>query len=165
MNYIVMGVSGCGKSAIGASFAQAIDAKFIDGDDLHPTANVAKMAAGTPLNDVDRAPWLADVGSTFLMYDGDTVIGCSALKRSYRDIIRSAAGGPVMFLHLHGDKAVIAARMNAREDHFMPPTLLDSQFAALEMPTADETAVTVNIDQTPAAIIAELVARTTKETT
>ena len=159
-----MGVSGCGKSVIGAGFAQAIGAKFIDGDDLHPATNVAKMAAGTPLNDDDRAPWLADVGSAFLTHDGATVIGCSALKRSYRDIIRSAAGAPVMFLHLHGDRAVIAARMNAREGHFMPPLLLDSQFATLEVPSPDEAAVIVNIDQTPDAIIAELVAKTTKET-
>lgn len=161
MNYIVMGVSGCGKSAIGAGFAQAIGATFIDGDDLHPASNVAKMAAGTPLNDDDRAPWLVDVGGTFLMHDGDTVIGCSALKRSYRDIIRKAAGGPVTFLHLHGEKAVIAARMNARQSHFMPPALLDSQFATLEMPSPDETTVTVDIDQTPAAIIAVLVMKAT----
>ena len=165
MNYIVMGVSGCGKSAIGAGFAKAIGAQFIDGDDLHPATNVAKMAAGTPLNDDDRAPWLADVGRTFDTVEGDMVIGCSALKRSYRDIIRNAASGPVTFLHLHGDKAVIAARMNAREDHFMPPALLDSQFATLELSEPDEDFVTVDIDQTPDAIIAALVAQTTKETT
>lgn len=165
MHYIVMGVSGCGKSAIGAGFAKAIGARFIDGDDLHPAENVAKMAAGTPLNDDDRAPWLADVGRAFGTDEGEAVIGCSALKRSYRDIIRHAAGGPVTFLHLHGDKGVIAARMGAREDHFMPPALLESQFDTLEIPGPDENAVTVNIDQTPDAIIAELVAKTTKETT
>ena len=165
MNYIVMGVSGCGKSAIGAGFAAAIGATFIDGDDLHPTANVAKMAAGNPLTDTDRAPWLRDVGLTFTTQTGDTVIGCSALKRAYRDIIRDAANAPVTYLHLHGDKAVIAARMSARKDHFMPPALLDSQFATLQLPDPDETAVTVNIDQTPDAIIAELVAHFAKETT
>ena len=160
MYYIVMGVSGCGKSSIGAGFAKAIGAQFLDGDDLHPAENVAKMAAGQALNDEDRAPWLADVGRAFHGAKGDMVIGCSALKRAYRDIIRQAAAGPVTFLHLHGEKAVIAARMQAREDHFMPPALLDSQFATLEWPDKDETAISVNIDQTPEAIIAALVGQT-----
>lgn len=158
MNYVVMGVSGCGKSSIGAGFADAIGATFIDGDDLHPASNVAKMATGTALTDADRAPWLYGVGKTFQTQTGDTVIGCSALKRSYRDIIRTAAGGPVTFLHLHGEKAVIAARMAAREGHFMPPALLDSQFAALELPDADEDAIIVDIDQAPDTIIAAFVA-------
>ena len=156
MKYIVMGVSGCGKSAIGAGFAQAIGGTFLDGDDLHPASNVAKMAAGTPLTDSDREPWLRDVGQALSAHEGDVVIGCSALKRSYRDIIRETAGGPVKFLHLHGDKAVIAQRMAGREGHFMPTALLDSQFTTLEMPTADEDAVTVDIDQTPDQIITAL---------
>jgi gluconokinase len=158
MHYVVMGVSGCGKSSIGAGFAAAIGGTFIDGDDLHPASNVAKMAAGMPLTDDDRAPWLRDVGATFQQQSGDVVIGCSALKRAYRDIIRDAAGGPVTFLHLHGEKAVIAARMSAREDHFMPTALLDSQFATLEMPERDEAAITVDIDQTPTAIVESFVA-------
>lgn len=165
MNYIVMGVSGCGKSSIGAGFAQAIGGVFFDGDDLHPESNVAKMASGIPLTDDDRAPWLADVGRAFIGQEGHAVIGCSALKRSYRDIIRKMAGSPVTFLYLHGEKELIAARMAARASHFMPPSLLDSQFAALELPQSDELAVTVDIDQTPAAIIANLVARSTRETT
>lgn len=157
--FVVMGVSGCGKSSIGARFAAAINARFVDGDDLHPAANVAKMAAGTPLNDTDRAPWLAAVGATFRQHGLPLVVGCSALKRSYRDTIRDHAGGPVTFLFLNGSHALISKRMAARTDHFMPPALLDSQFATLEMPGADEGAIGVDIDQTPDAIVAELVSQ------
>lgn len=163
--FIIMGVSGCGKSSIGAGFASATGASFVDGDDLHPEANITKMAAGIPLNDADRAPWLAEVGKTFAHHDLPLVIGCSALKRSYRDIIRDNAGGPVTFLHLEGSRDVIAARMAVRSGHFMPPALLDSQFDTLEVPESDEAAVSVNIDQTPEAIVAALVACFQKETT
>lgn len=164
-NFIIMGVSGCGKSSIGIGFAQAIGASFVDGDDLHPQSNVDKMAAGMPLDDDDRAPWLAEVGTLFASTDRSLVIGCSALKRRYRDIIREAAGGPVAFLHLAGSRAVIADRMSARSDHFMPLALLDSQFADLEPPEADEISVTVDIDQTPAKIIRALTAEFPSETT
>lgn len=156
---IVMGVSGCGKSAIGSAFANAIGATFIDGDDLHPAENVAKMASGLPLTDVDRAGWLACVAETLRVNEEAVVIACSALKRKYRDAIRSGAKADVMFLHLVGARDVIATRMLARNDHFMPPTLLNSQFAALEPPGPDETSVEVNIDQAPAAIVAELVVK------
>lgn len=162
--FIVMGVSGCGKSSIGAGFAAQIGAAFVDGDDLHPAANVAKMSAGTPLNDADRAPWLAAVGQSFVTGDLPLVIGCSALKRSYRDIIRDNANGPVTFLFLDGTREVISARMAERENHFMPPALLDSQFATLEPPGANEGAVRVDIDQSPEAIVAELVAHFDKDT-
>ena len=154
VNYVVMGVSGCGKSTVGAAFAAAIGGRFIDGDDLHPPENVAKMSAGVPLTDADRWPWLTLVGATLT---GDGVVGCSALKRAYRDRIRAVAG-PVRFLHLAGSKAVIAARMAARPGHFMPLGLLDSQFAALEPPGPDEDAVTVDIDQSLDAIVAALLA-------
>ena len=154
VNYVVMGVSGCGKSTVGAAFAAAIGGRFIDGDDLHPPENVAKMSAGVPLTDADRWPWLTLVGATLT---GDVVVGCSALKRAYRDRIRAVAG-PVRFLHLAGSKAVIAARMAARPGHFMPLGLLDSQFAALEPPGPDEDAVTVDIDQSLDAIVAALLA-------
>ena len=160
--YVVMGVSGCGKTLIGAGYAAAIGARFIDGDDLHPAANVAKMAAGMALQDADRAPWLAKVGRTLGLHTGDTVIACSALTRAYRDIIRAEAGGSVMFLLLQGRRDVIAARMAARKGHFMPQSLLDSQFATLELPQADETAVSVDIDQTSQAIIAEFLSLTGK---
>ena len=154
VNYVVMGVSGCGKSTVGAAFAAAIGGRFIDGDDLHPPENVAKMSAGVPLTDADRWPWLTLVGATLT---GDVVVGCSALKRAYRDRIRAVAG-PVRFLHLAGSKAVIAARMAARPGHFMPLGLLDSQFATLEPPGPDEDAVTVDIDQSLDAIVAALLA-------
>lgn len=160
---VIMGVSGCGKSSIGAAFAARIGADFVDGDDLHPAANIAKMAAGIPLTDGDRGPWLAAVGQTFLDRDQPLIVACSALKSSYRTIIRSNAGRQVIFLHLEGSRDVIAARMRAREGHFMPTELLDSQFATLEAFEVDEQAVRVDIDQTPDEILAELVAHFEKD--
>ena len=153
MRYVVMGVSGCGKSLMGAGFAQAQGLRFVDGDDLHPAANIAKMRRGAPLTDADRAPWLAQVGAV-LASDG-TVVACSALKRAYRDQIRQAAGGAVTFLYLRGSPAVLLARMQARPGHFMPPALLDSQLATLEEPSSDEAFIVADIDQSPEAIIAQ----------
>ena len=150
--YVVMGVSGCGKSLIGTGFAQAMGLRFVDGDDLHPAANIAKMRRGAPLTDTDRAPWLAQVGA--VLADDATVVACSALKRAYRDQIRQAAGASVTFLYLRGSRAVLLARMQARPGHFMPPSLLDSQLATLEEPSTDETFVMADIDQPPEAIIA-----------
>lgn len=150
--YVVMGVSGCGKSSIGAGFAAAVGAQFIDGDDLHPASNVAKMSQGKPLNDADRAPWLALVGAALVQEN--TVIACSALKRIYRDQIRAAAGAPVVFLYLRGARKTLLDRMAARPGHFMPTSLLDSQLATLEPPTPDEPHLTQDIEQTPAQIIA-----------
>ena len=158
--YVIMGVSGCGKSTVGAAFAAAIGGRFIDGDDLHPDPNVAKMASGQPLTDTDRAPWLVKVGQALQVGPGPVVIGCSALKRRYRDVIRHEAAQPVLFLHLTGSRAVLLARMAARTGHFMPPSLLDSQLAALEPPGFDEAAIAVDIDQTPQAILAELLRKT-----
>lgn len=160
--FVIMGVSGCGKSSIGAAFAATIGGQFIDGDDLHPAANVAKMAAGQPLNDDDRAPWLLKVGHALKTGTGPVIIGCSALKRRYRDVIRAEAAQPVMFLHLAGSREILLARMAARTGHFMPPSLLDSQLAALEPPTSDEAAITVDINQTAEAIVAELLERVAK---
>lgn len=158
--FVVMGVSGCGKSSIGAEFAASIGGIFIDGDDLHPPANVAKMASGQPLDDDDRAPWLVKVGRSLLASGVPVVIGCSALKRKYRDVIRNEAGQLVAFLHLAGSREVLLARIALRRNHFMPPSLLDSQLATLEPPTADEVAFSVNIDQEPKAIVAELLRKT-----
>ncbi|WP_298921988.1 gluconokinase [uncultured Roseobacter sp.] len=154
--YIVMGVSGCGKTSIGMAFAEAIGAGFIDGDDLHPEANVKKMARGEPLNDADRRPWLAEVAAQFRKSQDGLVIGCSALRRKYRDWLRDGAGGKIVFLHLSGTRDVIAERMRARKDHFMPLSLLDSQFSALEPPQADELSVTVDIDQSITDIVSDL---------
>ncbi|MEO0545903.1 MAG: gluconokinase [Pseudomonadota bacterium] len=142
---VVMGVCGCGKTTVGEALSERLGVPFRDGDDLHPKANVERMSAGTPLTDEDRWPWLALVGRA--LADAPRIIGCSALKRSYRDAIAEAAGGPVAFLHLSGTRAVIESRMGARQGHFMPTSLIDSQFAALEPLGADEWSVTVNIDQ------------------
>lgn len=151
---VVMGVAGCGKSRVGAALAARLGAAWRDGDDLHPPGNIAKMARGAPLTDADRMPWLALVGATLRAAEGPVLIGCSALKRCYRDAIREAAGTPVAFVHLAGTRPLIAARMAAREGHFMPLSLLDSQFAALEPLAPDETGVTVAIDAAPDAVVA-----------
>ena len=152
---VIMGVAGCGKSTVGAALSQATGIPYRDGDDLHPAASVAKMAAGFPLSDADRWPWLDRVAAD-LARSAPLMIGCSALKRAYRDRIRAGAGGPVLFIHLAGSRAVIEARMAARKNHFMPPSLLDSQFAALEPPDPDEPHLTIDIDQPLAAIVAHL---------
>jgi gluconokinase len=150
--FVVMGVSGCGKSSIGAGFAAARGLPFTDGDHLHPPANIAKMSRGEALNDDDRAPWLDLVGAE--LAGGNRVIACSALKRKYRDQIRNRAGAPVMFLLLQGARETLLARMSSRPGHFMPTSLLDSQLATLEPLLADELHLIQNIDQTPAEIIA-----------
>ena len=154
---VIMGVAGCGKSSVGAALSAATGLPYRDGDDLHPPANVDRMAAGQPLTDADRWPWL-DLVAAELATRAPLMIGCSALKRAYRDRIRQEAGGPVLFVHLSGSRSVIAARMAARTDHFMPVALLDSQFAALEPPGADEAHLTVDIDQPLATIVARLCA-------
>ena len=146
-----MGVSGCGKSLIGQRLATALGANFTDGDSLHPSANIAKMRRGEPLNDADRAPWLAQVGDT--LRAGNTVVACSALKRAYRDQIRARAAAPVTFLYLRGQRDTLLDRMSTRPGHFMPPALLDSQLATLEPPAPDEAHLTADIELTPAEII------------
>ena len=146
---ILMGVSGSGKSTVGAALAREINAKFIDGDDLHPRANIQKMASGTPLNDDDRAPWLLRLNDAAysLRHKNETgVIVCSALKRRYRDALRKDNEGMV-FIYMKGSFDVIADRLKARAGHFMPTDLLKSQFDALEEPGEDEPDVLrVNID-------------------
>lgn len=144
---VLMGVAGCGKSSVGAALAERLGATYLDGDDLHPAANIEKMSKGIPLSDDDRWPWLTRVGEALVAGDGPTIIGCSALKRVYRDHIASVAGAPVTFIHLAGSIEVIEKRMKARQGHFMPPALLASQFAALEPPGPDENAIGVDIDQ------------------
>jgi len=157
-----MGVSGCGKTSVGEALAGSTDITFIDGDDLHPAENIAKMSRGEPLNDADRAPWLAQVGGTLASQTGPAIIGCSALKRSYRDIIRRNAREPVTFLHLAAPKLVLAKRVANRPGHFMPPALLDSQFAALEQLQDDERGAVINIDQPLAGVIADARGHLTK---
>lgn len=155
---VVMGVTSTGKSLIGARLAEALDGRFIDGDDLHPDTNVAKMARGEPLDDRDRAPWLDRIGAALAAEEGTVVVASSALKRAYRDRIRRAAG-PVIFVHLTGPREIIAERMAGRKGHFMPVSLLDSQLATLEPPTAPELAVEIDISGTPTQIMTELLNR------
>jgi len=164
MRFVVMGVSGCGKSTIGAGLAAALGGTFLDGDDLHPAASVAKMAAGMALDDTDRAPWLAHVARALRRTAPPVVVACSALGRRHRDAIRAEAGVPVLFVHLAGSRAVVAARLAGRQGHFMPAALIDSQFATLEPPAPDEAALTVDIDQPQDAIIAALLAATRSRT-
>lgn len=151
---VLMGVAGCGKTSVGQALSALLSIPYIDGDDLHPAANVAKMAAGQPLTDADRWPWLDACGAT--LAQGNVILGCSALKRAYRDRLRRA--GNVRFIHLSGPRDLIAARMAQRTGHYMPLSLLDSQFAALEPPTPDEPAITASIDQPTATIAAAIAA-------
>ncbi|MEU2513824.1 gluconokinase [Streptomyces syringium] len=148
----VMGVSGTGKTTVGPLVADALGVPYAEGDDFHPPANIAKMSAGTPLDDADRAPWLDAIGAWAHGRAGrGGVVSCSALKRAYRDRLRAAAPG-IVFLHLTGDRALIAERMEARKGHFMTTRLLDSQFAALEPLDADEAGVAVDVAPGPDAI-------------
>ena len=131
--WVVMGVSGSGKSTVGAALAQRLRMPYADADDLHPEGNVAKMAAGHPLTDADRLPWLGRLAGWIREHDSagrPTLMSCSALRRTYREVLRSGADD-VVFVHLTGDKGLLLERMDARE-HFMPPSLLESQLDTLE---------------------------------
>lgn len=146
---VVMGVSGSGKSTVAGLLAERLGWDSYEGDDLHPDENVAKMAAGTPLDDDDRAPWLDTVSSWIVehaMAGVPGVITCSALKRKYRDVLREHN---VVFVYLRGSRDLLGDRMAAREGHFMPTTLLDSQVATLEPPEADERHVVVDAGRSP----------------
>lgn len=156
--FVVMGVAGSGKSSIGAGVAAAMGGTYIDGDDFHPRSNIEKMANGQPLNDDDRWPWLEMVATELAKLDGIGLVGCSALKRAYRDFITVKAGAPVRFIYLDGSKSLIAGRMASREGHFMPTSLLDSQFAALEVPAIDENAVAIDISGSEEQVVAQIVA-------
>jgi gluconokinase len=152
-----MGVSGSGKSTIGAALADRLGLPFVDGDALHPLTNVERMAAGLPLTDEDRWPWLAAVGAR--LAEGDVVVACSALKRSYRDAILAEAPA-ARFIHLTGSHELLDERMQRRTDHFMPPSLLESQLATLEPLAADEPGLAVenvgSVDAVVTAIVASL---------
>ena len=133
---VVMGVSGCGKTEVGRRLAQRLGARFIDADDLHPPANVEKMRAGIPLDDADRAPWLRLLNARLreaAAAGEPVVLACSALKQRYRDSLADGVPG-LRFVHLAGNRELIAARLGTRQHRYMPATLLDSQFAALEAP-------------------------------
>lgn len=155
---VVMGVSGSGKSTVGAAVAQRIGVPFADADDFHPRANIEKMSAGIPLDDRDRGPWLDAIGEWLAAHPDGAVMSCSALKRSYRDRLREHAPG-VSFLHLAGTPEVITARMAGRPGHFMPASLLSSQFATLEPLEPDEAGLTLDIDQSVDAVVQQYVDR------
>ncbi len=166
IRWVVMGVSGSGKSTIGRQLASAHGVAYVEGDAFHPPANVAKMSAGQPLTDEDRIDWLRALQDQIRVAHASgvgLVVSCSALKRSYRELLRE--GDPALrFAHLHGPRALIAERMSARQDHYMPPVLLDSQLAALEPLAADEQGVELDIrhapDQLVKAILASEASRT-----
>lgn len=161
--YVIMGVSGSGKSLIGAQLARALDIEFVEGDDLHPPDNLRKMAAATPLTDDDRHGWLTAIAARLLharRAGVGLVISCSALKRRYRDLLRSVGTADVRFVHLAGSRALLAERLANRRGHFMPPALLESQIATLEEPSPDERAWVCDISQAPDVIVADLVSRT-----
>ncbi|WP_329290268.1 gluconokinase [Streptomyces pseudovenezuelae] len=149
---VVMGVAGTGKTTIGPLLAARLGVPYAEGDDFHPQANIAKMSAGTPLTDDDRWPWLDAIGSWAHGRAGlGGVVSCSALKRSYRDRLRAEAPG-VVFVHLAGDRSLIADRMSHRQGHFMPTALLDSQFATLQPLQEDEAGVVVDVSGGPQEI-------------
>jgi carbohydrate kinase (thermoresistant glucokinase family) len=153
-----MGVSGCGKSTVGAALAEALGLRFIEGDAFHPPHNVAKMSAGTPLDDHDRAEWLQILAARIRgarEEDTGLVLSCSALKRRYRDLLRQA--DPALhFAHLEGPRDLIAERMARRAGHFMPPSLLDSQLRDLEPLQDDEAGLRLDISLPPQALVARI---------
>jgi gluconokinase len=159
----MMGVCGSGKSLIGAQLALALDIEFVEGDGLHPPENVKRMAAGIPLTDDDRRGWLIAIAARLREAKRagiGLVVSCSALKRRYRDLLRSHGEADVRFAYLAGSRALLAERLANRRGHFMPPSLLESQLAILEEPSPDERAWVCDIRAAPDAIVADLVART-----
>jgi gluconokinase len=157
---VVMGVAGAGKSTIGEALARRLGCEFRDADSFHPPANIAKMKSGVPLSDEDRWPWLQAIA----LWISDRratgqlgVVTCSALTRRYRDVL-TGGQSDVRLVYLKGDMALIGARLGARQGHFMPPALLQSQFDALEEPAAEEAAITIAIDAAPEVIVTRIVA-------
>jgi gluconokinase len=161
---VVMGVSGSGKSTVGAALAQRLRVPFADGDDFHPPANVAKMTAGEPLDDQDRYPWLEAIGEWLADNKDGGVVSCSALKRNYRDQLRGHCPD-VEFLHLSGSPEVIGKRQASRPGHFMPASLLQSQFATLQPLDPDEHGITIDVDQNIDSIVNNYVALSARRTT
>ena len=157
---VVMGVSGAGKSTVGTLLAERLGWPFEDGDAFHPPQNVEKMRTGTPLTDEDRWPWLAAIAARIARARAEgtgVVIACSALKRAYRDVLRDGQAD-VRFLHLTGEPAVIMARQAARQGHYMPASLVASQFAALEPPETEADVIDLDVEPDPPAILARAVA-------
>lgn len=156
---VAMGVSGSGKSVVGAALAQRLRVPFVDADDLHPRANIEKMSRGHALDDHDRHPWLETIGEWLVAHEqGGGVVACSALKRKYRDQLRHHSRR-VQFVHLDGTRDVIAGRQASRPGHFMPGSLLTSQFQTLEHLAPDEAGLVIDVDQGVDAIVQEYVDR------
>ena len=156
MAYVVMGVSGCGKSSVGEAVAKHLGLAFVEGDALHPESNVTKMSQGIPLTDVDRFPWLDRIGieiGAALDAGNGIVISCSALRKIYRNRLRGFANGRLAFIFLKGSEELLTGRLAARKGHFMPVSLLKSQLATLEDPTGEDGVLTVDISGTSAEVV------------
>jgi gluconokinase len=151
---VVMGVAGCGKSEVGARLAQSLGVPLVEGDRFHPPANIAKMRAGQPLGDADRAGWLAILAEQLRRHPAGAVLACSALKRSYRDVLRGAAPD-LCFVHLALTREQALQRVAARDGHFYPPSLVDSQFEALEDPAGEPRVVVVLAVASLEAVVAQ----------
>lgn len=154
---MVMGVSGCGKSTIGSALGLALNVPFLDGDHYHTLDAVEKMRSGEPLDDDDRWPWFVRLTREMKLaadQRGKSVTACSALKRAYRDFLVQEAGEPIAFIHLSGTREIIAERQANRPGHYMPPALLDSQFAALEAPDQQENVLQISVEQPVQTIVA-----------
>lgn len=152
---VVMGVSSTGKTTVARGLAERLEAVFVEGDDLHPQVNIDKMAAGTPLTDEDRWPWLEAIAARVreeAAGGASVVVTCSALKRAYREVLRTAAED-LFFVHLHGTFTLLAQRMHERRGHFMPPALLQSQFETLEPLEADERGALVDVTPAPDVVV------------
>ncbi|HEX6051591.1 MAG TPA: gluconokinase [Gemmatimonadaceae bacterium] len=161
--YIVMGVAGAGKTRIGAALARALGLELVEGDHYHSAENVARMSAGIPLTDADRHGWLTALAARIreaVNAGTGLVVTCSALKRSYRDLLRAESGVPwLQFIFLRGDRALIAERIAGRRGHYMPASLLASQFEALEEPSPDERAWVYEVTRSPDDLVAAMVKR------
>jgi len=149
-----MGVCGCGKSSLGRLLADDLNCEFVEGDDFHPAANVAKMRAGTPLEDTDRWGWL-DSLALKMRASPPVIVSCSALRKSYRDFLRLKAGRSLIFLCLTGERSLLLQRLDARQDHYMPVSLLDSQLAAFETPMGEEHVLMLSIEKTLHSLVDE----------
>ena len=160
MIYYIMGVTSSGKTTIGTLLAQKLNIPFFDGDDFHPESNIQKMSQGIPLTDTDRIPWLENIANSARSFEekGGAIFACSALKKSYRNILKKGLEASTQWIFLSGNQQLIQARMDKRSDHFMPSTLLQSQFDTLESPI-DEEVLTIDVSAAPEVLVEEILIR------